>query len=66
MTKLEKIERDIASLDPDELARLRKWFAQFEATNWDTQFEADVNSGKLDSLADQALAAHRSGRTRPL
>lgn len=66
MTKLEKIERDIASLAPDELARLRQWFADFEASRWDARFEADTNSDKLDALADSALAAHREGRTRPL
>lgn len=66
MTKLEKIERDIASLAPDELARLREWFSEFEASKWDSRFEADATSGKLDALADGALAAHRAGRTRPL
>lgn len=66
MSKLEKIEREIASLAPDELARFRAWFAQYDAANWDARFEIDAASGRLDALADAALAAHRAGRTQPL
>lgn len=66
MTKLEKIERDIEALDPEELTRFRAWFAAFDAANWDARIESDVGSGKLDGLAERALAAHRDGRTRPL
>lgn len=66
MTKLEKIEQDIASLAPDELARFRAWFAEYDAASWDADFEADSRAGRLDALGDAALAAHRAGRTRPL
>lgn len=66
MTKLEKIERDIAALSPDELARLREWFEQHEADAFDRRIERDAATGRLDSLADAALADHRAGKTRPL
>lgn len=66
MTKLEKISRDIEALGPDELARFRDWFAEYDAAAWDAQIEADSNAGKLDALAEKALAHHRAGRTRPL
>lgn len=66
MTKLEKIERDIASLAPDELERFRAWFAEYDAANWDIEIEGDASSGRLDAFGDAALAAHRRGRTRPL
>lgn len=66
MTRLEKIEREIEALGPHDLARFRAWFAEYDAANWDGKIEADAASGKLDTLADKALAAHRSGRTRPL
>jgi hypothetical protein len=66
MTKLEKIERDIADLGPEELAHLRAWFAAYDAANWDATIEADAKSGRLDALADAALAAHRAGKSRPL
>lgn len=66
MTKLEKIEQDIEALEPGELARFRSWFAEFDAANWDAEMEADAKAGRLDALADRALAAHRAGRSRPL
>lgn len=66
MTKLEKIEREIETLKPEELVRFRKWFAAFDAANWDAQIEADADSGRLDAFAERALAHHRAGRTRHL
>jgi hypothetical protein len=32
---------------------------------WDRQIEADIKAGRLDRLAEEALADHRSGKTRP-
>lgn len=66
MTKLEKIEREIEALGPDDLARFRRWFAEYDADKWDAQIEADARSGRLDALGEKALADHRAGRTRPL
>jgi hypothetical protein len=66
MTKIEKLEHDIRNLTPKELATFREWFASFDAAAWDRQFEADATSGKLDRLADEALADHRAGRSRKL
>ena len=66
MTKLEKIEQDIASLAPGEVAKLARWFAEFQADVWDRQIADDANAGRLDNLADQALASHHAGKTRPL
>ena len=60
MTKLEKIDQDIASLTPGEVAKLARWFAEFQADVWDRQIEDDAKSGRLDSLADEALASHRA------
>ena len=48
MTRIEKLERDIRNLSPNELATFREWFAAFDATAWDHQFEEDATSGKLD------------------
>ena len=66
MTKLEKIQQDIASLTPGEVAKLARWFAEFQADVWDKQIEDDASAGRLDNLADQALASHHAGKTRPL
>jgi hypothetical protein len=66
MTRIEKIEQEIASLSADELSEFRRWFAAFDAKAWDEQFERDVHAGALDALADDAIADHRAGRSRPL
>jgi hypothetical protein len=66
MTKIEAIEREIRGLSAQELAEFRSWFAEFDAALWDIQLEADVAAGKLDALADEALAEHRAGRSRKL
>lgn len=66
MSRVEKIESQITELSSEELAALRKWFIEFDASNWDQQFEADVKAGKLDSLAECALDDHAAGRSRKL
>ena len=66
MTKLEKIEQDIASLSKDDLKKLSQWLDEYKADLWDKQIEEDAKAGKLDKLAAQALADHRAGKTRPL
>jgi len=54
MTKVEQIEHEVQSLTGDELGDFRSWFAEFDARVWDRQFEDDVQSGKLDAVADRA------------
>ncbi len=66
MSPVETIERQIEKLSPGELAKLREWFAQYDATAWDRQFEADVQTGRLDALAERALRSHAAGRSTKL
>lgn len=66
MSKVEAIEQQIKTLLPDELAAFRQWYATFDAETWDRQFETDVKAGKLDVLAEKALHAHTSGKSKPL
>jgi hypothetical protein len=66
MSTVPEIERAIQQLPPDELARLRAWFAEFDAARWDEQFEADVAAGRLDALAEEALDDLRKGRCTDL
>ena len=66
MSKVEAIEQQIEKLSADELAAFRRWYAAFDAEDWDRQFEADVKAGRLDALADQALRDHTTGQTKPL
>ena len=66
MGRVESIESQIQDLSPQELATLRECFADFDAEAWDRQFEADVQAGKLDALAERALRDHLAGRSTKL
>jgi hypothetical protein len=39
----------------------RRWFAQFDGEAWDKQIESDAAAGRLDRLADEALAEYHAG-----
>ena len=66
MSEVEKIEERIKSLSPEELAKFRAWFAEFDAQAWDRQIEADSKAGKLDHLIEKSLGEHKAGKSRPL
>jgi len=66
MGNIKSIEKAVESLPPSELAEFRRWFAEFDATAWDTQIEQDAASGKLDGLAAEALTDYRAGSAREL
>ena len=61
-----EIERAIEKLPPEELARLRAWFAEFDGARWDRQIEQDVAAGRLDDLAKEAISDLRQGRCTDL
>jgi hypothetical protein len=66
MTKVEKLENEIQQLNPDELAAFRDWFRRYDSDEWDKEIERDVSAGRLDKLAEEAVAAHKTGRTREI
>ena len=66
MGKIENLEEQIRALSPEEFARFREWFAQFDTEVWDRQLEADVKAGKLDKLAERALQADAAGQSTEL
>lgn len=66
MTKVEKLENEVQQLNPDELAAFRDWFRRYDSDEWDKEIERDVSAGRLDKLAQEAIAAHKAGRTREI
>jgi hypothetical protein len=66
MTTMAEITGAVKRLPKKDLARFRKWFAEYDASVWDSQLEADVTTGRLDALADEALREHKAGRTTAL
>ena len=59
MSTVQEIEQAIERLGDEEVAELRAWL-------FDRDIAHDAASGKLDSLADEALREARAGRTKPL
>lgn len=66
VTPVSEIERAVSRLSAEDLTRFRKWFEQFDAQKWDRQFEADVKAGRLDRIAEQALADYDAGNAQEL
>jgi len=66
MSTVQEIKDAVQQLPPDELAAFRSWFAEFDAAPRDRQIEADVAAGRLEKLADEALADLREGRCTDL
>ncbi len=62
MSTIQQLENGVRQLSPEELAAFRAWFADFDAAEWDRQFEADVSAGKLDWLVEEARQDSREGR----
>ena len=65
MTKLEKIEQEISSLNPSDVHKLADWLAAYQADLWDKQIEGDAKSGRLDKFVETAKAEIASGKFRP-
>ena len=66
MATVEAITTAIAELPPEQVAQVRAWMDERAEAEWDAQIERDERAGRLDTLAERALAEHRAGQTRPL
>jgi hypothetical protein len=66
MSTVEQIEAAILKLSPQELSQLADWVLDLDEPRWDEQIERDVAAGKLDFLAQEALAEFEAGNCRTL
>ena len=66
MSNLEQIEAAILSLPSNEFERLRLWFLDLDYGRWDEQLEQDIAEGKLETLAQEAIAEFQAGRCRDI
>lgn len=66
MSELEELEKRIRNLPPDELAKFRAWFVEFDHVMWDRQIESDAKKGKLDRLVNEALADYKAGKAKKI
>ena len=66
MQAVQELQSDVSQLSAEELARFTAWFDEFDAEVWDGQFEEDAKSGKLDRVANRAIANFRAGKCEQL
>ena len=66
MSNLEQIENAILSLPSNEFERLRLWFLDLDYDRWDGQLERDIADGKLEALAQEAIAEFEAGHRREI
>jgi hypothetical protein len=66
MTKLEELERAVASLTTEEYREFRRWFLERDWEQWDRQIEEDSRAGKLDFLVREAFEAKKQGKLEEL
>jgi hypothetical protein len=66
MSTIEQIKTTILELVPEEFQRLKQWFADVGYQRWDRQLEQDVTDGKLDALAEEAIAEFKAGQCREI
>ncbi len=65
MSTIEEIEVAIDQLPRDELLKLANWISSKFANEWDKQIQEDIEAGRLDHAAREALSEFRAGRTTP-
>ena len=66
MTSVPEIQQAILTLDENDYRDLLQWINELDWERWDAQIEADSESGKLDFLEAEALAAKSDGTLREL
>lgn len=66
MSSLEQIEAAILSLPSTEFEQLRLWFLDLDYERWDIQIEQDIEDGKLEAFAQEAIAEFKAGYCREI
>ncbi len=66
MDKVSILEEEVKKLSESELAEFRKWYLKYDERCWDQQLAADLDAGRLDDMAAEALAEYKLGKTREL
>ena len=62
---LQELERAVQTLPSSEFEEFSDWFDEWRTEQWDRQIEQDALAGKLDHLAEEALADFRAREVYP-
>lgn len=63
---IQEIEIAIKKLPTKGLIELSTWLEEYQASRWDQQIEADLESGRLDSVLAEVDAEYKAGLAQPL
>ena len=66
MTTADEVQKAITGLPKVEYDKLIRWLQEYDWEQWEREFEEDVQAGRLDALAAQALEAKAKGELRDL
>ena len=66
MKTVAEIKQDILDLPNTEYAELLLWIREQDWEQWEREFDEDVQAGRLDALAAEALEAKARGVLRDL
>jgi hypothetical protein len=63
---VQELEAAVLGLDAAQLAEFGQWFSDFRNAKWDAEFADDAEAGRLDALAEAALASFSQSGNRQL
>ena len=66
MTTVTELQKAILGLSETEYTELRRWLRDQDWERWEREFDEDVQAGKLDALAADALDAKSKGQLKAL
>ena len=66
MTTVTELQRAILGLSETEYTELRRWLRDQDWERWEQEFDEDVQTGKLDALASEALEVKGKGELKAL
>jgi hypothetical protein len=58
---IQQIESAILELPSSEFRKVIDWLLDLDYQRWDEELESDIESGKLDFLAHEAIADFENG-----
>jgi hypothetical protein len=64
MSTLEQTKAAILSLPDSEFEQLKVWLSDLDYQRWDEELEKDIAEGKLEGLAQEAIASFEAGYCR--
>jgi hypothetical protein len=66
MSTISEIKETIKHLSEEEFNSFSNWFHKLEEKKWDKELEKDIEEGRLDDLAQEALKEYNDKKCTEL